>query len=115
MKQIITILILCTLFNCNGHNKNEIAQTPAKKKEHSLNGKRQNIQTINKNTIRKFDVKKFEKNKGKGKILDHTDMFDYIDDDGFQIVQYGTSFTSKGEEKTYVENLKKEFKPKQFR
>jgi len=73
--------------------------------------KGQKSNTFNPKEMKTFNIQNFEKNKGRGTIYDHPDMFDYKDREGYLVVQYGTSFTSVGKEKEYIQSVTKETSP----
>ncbi len=92
MTKIISILIsLVLMLSCKAQKNNE-----------------------NTNEMKKINIKKFEENKGKGTIYNHPDMFDYIDNNGYSIIQYGQSFSSKEENRQYSELITKEFTPYRY-
>lgn len=95
MKQLIFMMVILTnITACDGQTKTNHKITTDK--------------------MRTFDIENFEKNKGKGKITDHPDMYDYETKDSHIVTQYGTTFTSKGHEKEYMENIDQKFSPLKY-
>ncbi|WP_054509344.1 hypothetical protein [Chryseobacterium sp. ERMR1:04] len=94
MREVFLIMILFFLIGCDGQSKTNDKNNPKK--------------------TRIFNIENFEKNKGKGKITDHPDMYDYETKDFHVVTQYGTTFTSKGHEKEYMENIDQKFSPLKY-
>ncbi len=95
MRQLVILMVaFLSIQSCEGQNKN------GNKKENKTNS----------NSMRTFDIKKFEENKGKGKIYNDPHIFDYITQDNYHIVQ-----SRYEQDNYYSEEVSKKFDPYKYR
>lgn len=107
MKYNILNILLLSLINCNGQNKNEKKETDYLKNENS-NNLNVNIKIKKNNIMKTFDIETFEKNKGK---QGYPNEYYYKSSDNSDVREFSTATSPNNPEIKYQREVSKEFSP----